>query len=78
METLRHRAACAIPPRRPCPALLVADVNAGLPPETLSDCGALDVLERPANKRAMLGWIQCVCAANLAIAKACAERRSAA
>jgi FixJ family two-component response regulator len=71
LEALRHHGVLA-------PAILVADVNAGLPPEALSDCGALDVLERPANKRAMLGWIQCVCAANLAIAKAHAELRSAA
>ena len=71
LEALRHRGVLA-------PAILVADANAGLPPEALSDCGALDVLERPADKRAMLGWIQCVCAANLAIAKARAELRSAA
>lgn len=60
------------------PAILVADADAGLPPETLSECGALDVLERPADKRALLGWIECVCAAHLAIAKARAELRSAA
>lgn len=71
LETLRHCGVLA-------PAILVADPDAGLPPQVLSDCGALDVLERPADKRALLGWIQCVCAANLAIAKARAELRSAA
>jgi FixJ family two-component response regulator len=71
LEVLRHHGVLA-------PAILVADADAGLPPEVLSDCGALDVLERPADKRVMLGWIQCVCAANLAIARARAELRSAA
>jgi FixJ family two-component response regulator len=71
LETLRHHGVLA-------PAILVADADAGLPPEALSDCGALDVLERPADKRALLGWIQCVCAAHLAIARARAELRSAA
>jgi len=60
------------------PAILIADADAGLPSDVLSDCGALDVLDRPADKRALLGWIECVCAANLAIAKARAELRSAA
>ena len=71
LETLRNHGVLA-------PAILVAAVDAGLPPEVLSDCGALDVLERPADKRALLGWIQCICAANLAIAKARTELRSAA
>jgi FixJ family two-component response regulator len=48
LETLRHHGVLA-------PAILVADADAGLPPEALSDCGALDVLERPADKRALLG-----------------------
>ena len=51
------------------PAILVVDANADLPAGNLSECGALDVLEKPADKRALLGWIECVCAANLAIAR---------
>ncbi len=51
------------------PAILVAGADAGLPAGSLSDCGALDVLERPADRRALLGWIACVCAANLAISR---------
>jgi FixJ family two-component response regulator len=71
LATLRHRGVLA-------PAILVVDVDADLPPEALSACRALDVLERPASKRELLGWIQCVCAANLVIARTRAELRAAA
>ena len=71
LKVLRHSGVRA-------PAILVADADAELSAKAVCDCSALDVLERPADKRVLLGWIQCVCAANLAIARARAELRSAA
>jgi FixJ family two-component response regulator len=60
------------------PAILIADPEAGLSPDVLSECAALDVLHRPASQRELLGWIECVCAANLVIARARTGLRSAA
>ncbi|HTT99061.1 MAG TPA: hypothetical protein VMF58_13505 [Rhizomicrobium sp.] len=71
LETLRRRGVTV-------PAILVVDAEIVLPRASLSLSGALDVLEKPVNKRALLGWIECVIAAHIAIAKARAEFRPAA
>ena len=71
LETLRRHGVFA-------PAILVVDGGEKLSPQALCECGALDVLDRPADKRELLGWIQCVCAARLAIARTRDKLRAAA
>jgi len=56
------------------PAILVAQPGFVLSAQQREEAGVLEVMPRPIAPRAFLGWIECVCAAHLALA----QRRSAA
>jgi len=71
LETLRRAGVMA-------PAIVIAAADDVLPPGRLRDSGALDVLERPADKHALLCWLECICTAHLAIARRRAALRAAA
>ncbi|HEY8948680.1 MAG TPA: hypothetical protein VIM56_07325 [Rhizomicrobium sp.] len=56
------------------PALLVADPEEA--PLRRSDADWMDVLSHPIDVRTLLGWVECVCAAHIAIHRARGERRN--
>lgn len=59
LEALREKGITA-------PALLVVD-KADMMESRAAKASVLEVLERPARIRVILGWIECVCAAHLAL-----------
>ncbi len=62
LEALRAMGNCS-------PAILIADADCEIPPERLDEARALDVLRRPVDLTALLGWIECVCAAHMVLAR---------
>jgi len=49
------------------PVVLIAET--ALPRKRLLDAFVLDVLSQPIDRKALLGWIECVCLANLALSR---------
>jgi FixJ family two-component response regulator len=65
LEALRQRDV-------PVPAILCVDRGEAIPAARLAQASVLDVLERPIETRALLGWVGCVC-----VAKSVVDRQQA-
>ena len=51
------------------PAILVCETNVTLPPDRLKFARVLDVVEKSPHLRTLLGWIECICVANMALTR---------